>query len=152
MSNYIRKILQNETYKIIITNILSLFSLQGFTYILPIITFPYLTRVLGPGNFGLLAFALAFIGYFQILTDYGFNSPQQEKYPYIMQTMLRFPKYSVQSWLLNFYFNSKLYNNDHYESSVLEKFRINWLLYYFTFGIVIGNLLLPPGSSKACKK
>ena len=73
MISYLKKILKNKYYKRIIDNILSLFSLQGLNYILPIISFPYLTRVLGPENFGLIAFAGAFIGYFQILTDYGFN-------------------------------------------------------------------------------
>jgi len=54
-------------------NIMSLTGIQLVQYLFPLVTFPYLTRVLGPANFGRVAFALAFIGYFQILTDYGFN-------------------------------------------------------------------------------
>lgn len=54
-------------------NIFSLLVLQGANYLLPLIVVPYLVQVLGPSNFGRLAFAQAFVQYFIVLTDYGFN-------------------------------------------------------------------------------
>ncbi|MDU4094337.1 MAG: oligosaccharide flippase family protein, partial [Pantoea sp.] len=54
-------------------NIFYLALVQGSAYILPLLTFPYLVRVLGPVNFGVLGFCQATMQYLVILTDYGFN-------------------------------------------------------------------------------
>jgi PST family polysaccharide transporter len=51
---------------------LVLYGVQFTGYILPLITLPYLTRVLGPSNFGLLALGGALAMYFQVVTEYGF--------------------------------------------------------------------------------
>lgn len=62
-----------ETKSRLKENIVSLMTLQGANYLLPLIVVPYLVRVLGPANFGRMAFAQAFVQYFIVLTDYGFN-------------------------------------------------------------------------------
>ena len=54
-------------------NILSLSALQMASYVLPLLTVPFLVRVLGAEKFGMLAFAQAFLQYFVTLTEYGFN-------------------------------------------------------------------------------
>jgi PST family polysaccharide transporter len=45
---------------------------QISAYILPMITLPYLTRVLGPANFGLIALGSALVLYFVVVIEYGF--------------------------------------------------------------------------------
>ncbi len=59
--------------KSVIKNVVSLIGVQGANYIVPLITLPYLVRVLGPVGYGGLNFSLAFVQYFILLADYGFN-------------------------------------------------------------------------------
>jgi polysaccharide transporter, PST family len=54
-------------------NAVSLYMLQGISYIFPLITIPYLVRILGTDTFGLLSFAGSLLAYFQMIVDYGFN-------------------------------------------------------------------------------
>src|SRR5471032_1451037 len=54
-------------------NFAVLMMLQVSTYAAPLLTLPLLTRVLMPSGYGRLAFAMAFINYFVILTNYGFS-------------------------------------------------------------------------------
>ncbi|MBN2189463.1 MAG: flippase [Chitinispirillaceae bacterium] len=57
----------------IFDNIVYLSMQQAANYLLPLITVPYLLYHLGTERYGLLAFAAAFIAYFQVIVDYGFN-------------------------------------------------------------------------------
>lgn len=54
-------------------NIVALSFLQVINYAVPLISVPYLIRVLQPAGFGMLSFAQAVILFFDIVTDYGFN-------------------------------------------------------------------------------
>ena len=52
---------------------LSLSFLQVVRYTLPLVTLPYLVRVLGAEKFGLSVFAVGFMQFFVMLTDFGFD-------------------------------------------------------------------------------
>ena len=47
--------------------------LQFGGYLFPLITYPYLAKVIGVLGFGKIAFAAAITGYVQTITDWGFN-------------------------------------------------------------------------------
>lgn len=54
-------------------NIFYLLLIQGGNYLFPLLLLPYLGRVLGVEQFGVLSYCQAITQYFIVLTDYGFN-------------------------------------------------------------------------------
>ncbi|SAL70039.1 polysaccharide biosynthesis protein [Caballeronia peredens] len=54
-------------------NFTILMTLQVSTYLAPLLTLPWLARVLGPSEYGRLSFGLAFTAYFISLTNYSFS-------------------------------------------------------------------------------
>lgn len=54
------------------SNTFMLYILQISGYIFPLLTFPYLTRVLGANNYGITVLVNAIMVYFQMFVDFGF--------------------------------------------------------------------------------
>ena len=59
--------------KILIQNFSYLSALRIFSLLLPLVTYPYLIRVLGKETYGLVVFAQAIVGYLLIFVSFGFN-------------------------------------------------------------------------------
>jgi PST family polysaccharide transporter len=129
-----RKIIENAT---------ALYVVQALNYILPLITLPYLTRILGTDKYGLLLFANALIQYFVTITDYGFNISATRSISiwrdngdkiseifsavYIIKLILASTCLLVLSLLIFF----------------VGRFRSDPYLYLISYLAVIGNLLFP---------
>ena len=143
MIKRIKSKFQSQDSKKISANFMYLSILQGMNLLLPLITFPYLVRVLGIEKFGLIMFAQAFIVYFSMLADYGFNLSgirevssnrnNKNKLIKIFSSIMiaRFVLVLIGLIFLTIVVFS------------FEKFSQNWELYYLTFGIVIGTALFP---------
>ena len=143
MLSIIKKLLNKAEYKKILENIVSLTGLQFASYILPLITLPYLTYVLGPDKFGLTQYAISLITYFQMFTDYGFNlsatrelaivREDKKKVSEIFNTVM-FIKIILT--ILSFLVLLAII-------SFVPKFNSDADVYLLTFGIVIGYVLFP---------
>lgn len=139
----IKQFFRNEDNKILLSSFISLSALQGVNLILPLILLPYLVRTLGMELYGLIAFSTAFVFYFQVITDYGFNLTatreialhrnNQPKIIEIYNSVM-----IIKSFLLIACFIIM--------TIIVFSFKIlrdNYEIYYLTYGIVIGNVLLP---------
>lgn len=69
----ISKINNNQDGKVLIANFGYLSLLQIASYFFPLITMPYLAKVIGPEGFGKIAFAGAIMVWFTTIADWGFN-------------------------------------------------------------------------------
>ena len=143
MLKKIKNIANTEDKRRLLSNFFSLSILQTFTYILPLLTLPYLVRVLGSEKFGLVVFAQAFIIFFNILVDYGFNlsatreisvnRENKEKLTEIFSSVMsiKFILIGISFTILSIIIFS------------FENFSNNIDLYYLTFLWVIGQALFP---------
>jgi len=143
MINNLKNRFQSEENKRLLSNFLSLATLQGANYILPLITLPYLVRILGVENFGLLAFSGVTIAYFGILTDYGFNltatreiSVNRDNKTKIIEIFSSVMSIQVMLIFLSFLLLAVLVFS-------FEKFSEHWEIYFITFGSVVGQVLFP---------
>lgn len=71
----LRAILSRNTVK----NGVWLYLLQLFNTVIPLITLPYITRILGAAEYGVFSIALNIIGYYQVIVEYGFGMSATRK-------------------------------------------------------------------------
>lgn len=135
----IKKILNNP----MVSNFISLVLLQGINYLLPLLSFPFLFRVLRVERWGLVTFGYALMQYFIIFTDFGFNLSGTK---YISQH-----RENIEE--INTFLNSALISRFFLCSisflillvliSFTKKFEQESLFYLLYFGMVIGNIMFP---------
>jgi PST family polysaccharide transporter len=133
----------SEDKKRLLSNFFSLSALQGVNMILPLITLPYLVRVLGVENFGLLSFSLSIIMYFNILVSFGFelsatreislNRDDKQRVSEIFSSVM-FIKLLLSGLSLIILFIL---------GSLVGFIQEHLILYVVTFGVVIGNFIFP---------
>jgi len=127
----------------ILSNFLSLTILKALNYILPLITFPYLVRVLGVDKFGLLSMAIAVVAYFVIIVNYGFELSATKKISLNRDNLNKLSEiYSsvLSIRLLLLVFSFLVYIIIIFS---FEVFREYYVVYLFTFGTVVGQALFP---------
>ena len=127
----------------VVTNFLSLSTVQCANYLAPLIVLPYLFRVLGPSKYGLIEFARAINVYFVVLTDYGFSlsatrevsvhrdDPQRVSEVFSAVMLLKLLLVVFSFLMLTILVLG------------VPRLRADWPVYFLSFGHVIGMWLFP---------
>jgi polysaccharide transporter, PST family len=132
-----------KPYKVLLQNFTSLSILQVTNYLFPLITLPYLVRILGPEKYGLVSFAIAFMGYFITISDYGFNlnaTKQISQNRDDKQKIIEIFSSVLTSKILFGIFSLILFSGIIFS---FAKFTTESTIYFLSFGMVIGNILFP---------
>jgi PST family polysaccharide transporter len=130
----------------LVKNMISLSSLNFVSYLIPLITLPFLVSSLGIEHFGAYMFAQSLCVYFIILTDFGFslsanrlvsiNRGNRYKLDFIYsetiyaKIILLIISFLIFSIILNF-------------SSLIDDTQNDYRLFYFSFLLVVGNAFSP---------
>lgn len=139
----IKKLTRNEEKKRLLSNFFSLSVLQAFSYVLPLITLPYLVNVVGVDKLGLIMFAMSFIMFFNIFVEYGFqlsatreislHRDNKEKLTEIFSAVMSIKMLLV---VVAFVLLSIII-------FTFDKFSHDWEIYYLTFLWAVGNAIFP---------
>lgn len=125
------------------SNFMALSLVKVTDYLIPLITLPYLARVLGVDKFGVVYFSQAFIQYFVSLVEYGFNFSGTRAV-----TQNRNDRAELERILARVLFSKLLLT---FVSLVImlalvtlvPPLRKYAILHLCTFGLVFGEVLLP---------
>lgn len=143
----IKKILQKFTSthekRRLLENYLSLSVLQVTNYLLPLMTFPYLTRVLGAEEFGLLAFAQAFIQYFIVFTDYGFGLSATREIALCRDNKDKMSKIFSVVFVIKCFFMVIGFIIVILITNLIQNFKDNWVVYILTYGLIFDSVFFP---------
>ena len=134
---------KNNDLRRVLGNLVSLAIVRGLDYLVPLITLPYLVRVLGIEGFGLVNYALSFALYFSAVMQYGFtitavrkiaqnrDNPEEIAVIYSETTTATVLLIMVSALI---YFPMVLFISDFYQ---------HFWLYIFSFAFIFAQALFP---------
>ena len=117
--------------------------LQISSYALPMITYPYLAKIIGVDGFGNIALAMSICAYFMTLTDWGYNFTATcdiAKNRNHIDTVSEIYSVVTTCKLYLLFVSSIIWASI---VIVVPYFRNNFILYIFAFSTVIGHTIFP---------
>lgn len=141
-TDFFRSFFSKEN-KTVLNSFFSLGLIQITNLILPLVTIPYIVKVVGFEKYGIIAVAQSFSNFLIIISEYGFNlsatrdisiyRKNKKKVSKILSAVL---STKAILCLLSFVILVAVV-------SIVPQFRAHELVFYFMFGSIIGQALMP---------
>lgn len=132
-----------EHKKRIIHNFISLSLVQGLSILFPLITFPYLLRVLGVQGFGLFTLIQTFVMYFDLLISFGFGLTATKYIARAMGNIGRTREIITSVYIIKLFLFAATIIVFLSACIFIPYLRQNFLLVIISFMYLMGNLLFP---------
>lgn len=143
---------KNKDAKTVASNFLWLSALQVAGYAFPLITMPYLARVIGVNGFGKIAFAHAIMIWIQIVSEWGFNQTATRDVAQNRDNDSKISEiFSNVLWarcilmFISFFILITLI-------ALIPKFRAEWDILMITFLMIPGHIMFPDWFFQAIEK
>ena len=127
----------------IFENTIAIALTQIISYVIPLISLPYLSRVLGVSKFGLVFWAQSCILYFTLISEYGFNWSASKEIAINKTDNMKISEIFNSVMCAKFILVFICFIILNFVVFLVPKFRVEWLLFYLTFFMTIGNALYP---------
>ena len=142
----------NKEKKIIVKNYVALLFIQGANFILPLIILPYLVRVLGSEKYGLVMIAQSVALFLTIVVDFGFNISATKEVASIKDDKEKLSQFYWNIVFIKFVLIIVTFIILLGMTCFIDKFKLDPLVYLFSFGLVIGQAIFQLGFFKGYKK
>lgn len=126
-----------------VVNFVSLALLQGVNYLLPLLSFPFLFRVLGVERYGLTTFGYSLMQYFVMFTDFGFNLSATKYISEHRNNLQKINSYLNSAMIGRFILCGISFMVLIVLITFFDKFKAESSFYLLYFGIILGNVMFP---------
>jgi PST family polysaccharide transporter len=127
----------------VVRNALSLYGIQAANYVLPWFTFPYMLRVIGVEKFGAIAFAQAFVSYFDVVTRYGFDFTATREISIHRDDARKLSQIFTATLIAKTILMTLSLVVFSATVLLIPRFRQDARLFFITFTVVIANVIFP---------
>ncbi len=124
-------------------NIAAMTIVQAMSYILPLVTLPYLTRTLGLEAFGQIIFVQLILQYFILITDWGFLWSATKEIALVRHQPEVLSKLFISTWLAQWLLLLMSAIMLFILVVIIPALHEHAIIYWVGFSLVVGNVLFP---------